>query len=113
MLEVLPVPTVQPLQQQAVEGVVTGSDSARVTGQHDSTKGTDSRAGFGTSEQDAATALEPTRVTFSIDHESGRMFIRVIDNATNEVIRQIPPEEFVRIADRLAKMIGILFDHRS
>jgi uncharacterized FlaG/YvyC family protein len=41
------------------------------------------------------------------------MYIRVIDNETREVIRQIPPEEFVRISNRLAKMIGLLFDQRT
>ena len=67
-----------------------------------------------TSESNTA-ALAPVRthVAFSIDHETGDMYIRVIDNATREIIRQIPPEEFVRIASRLAKMVGLLFDERS
>jgi flagellar protein FlaG len=35
---------------------------------------------------------------FSIDEESGRTIIRVIDAETEEVIRQLPPEELLQIA---------------
>lgn len=38
---------------------------------------------------------------FSVDKESGRTIITVIDRDTDEVIRQIPPKEVLAIAERL------------
>lgn len=38
---------------------------------------------------------------FSIDDESGRIVIKVIDSESKEIIRQIPPEEAVQLAQAL------------
>ena len=38
---------------------------------------------------------------FSVDQESGRMVIKVVDSKTEQVIRQIPSEETLRIAQNL------------
>lgn len=38
---------------------------------------------------------------FSIDKESDRMVVKVVDSKTQEVIRQIPSEETLRIAQNL------------
>jgi flagellar protein FlaG len=38
---------------------------------------------------------------FQMAEESNRVIITVIDRATNEVIRQIPPEDLVKLADRI------------
>lgn len=43
-------------------------------------------------------------LTFSVDKASGRTVIKVIDSANNEVIRQIPSEEVLDIAKRIAEM---------
>ena len=40
---------------------------------------------------------------FSIDEETGRTVVRVVDSATQEVIRQIPPEEVLALARELAR----------
>ena len=40
---------------------------------------------------------------FDIVHESKRVIISVIDRQTNEVIRQIPPEDAVELADRIQR----------
>ncbi len=37
---------------------------------------------------------------FSVDDESGRTVIRVIDSATGELVRQIPPEEVLTLVGR-------------
>lgn len=41
---------------------------------------------------------DDTSVQFSIDEETKRIILRVVDNRTNEVIRQLPPEESLKIA---------------
>ena len=46
---------------------------------------------------------------FSVDGDSGRMVIKVVDSQTEEVIRQIPKEEVLEIARSLEKTEGLLF----
>jgi flagellar protein FlaG len=48
-----------------------------------------------------AETLTNAAVRFSIDEESGRTVIQVVDRDTDEVIRHIPPEEMLRIASHL------------
>lgn len=45
---------------------------------------------------------------FSMDEDSGRPVVRVIDTTTQEVIRQIPGEEVLRMAKELDRMQGLL-----
>ncbi len=47
---------------------------------------------------------------FSVDDESGRTIIRVIDSETKETIRVIPPEDINGIAQRLTDSSGVLFN---
>ena len=46
---------------------------------------------------------------FSVDDESGETVIKVVDSETNEVVRQIPSEEIVRLRRRLKEASGVLF----
>lgn len=46
---------------------------------------------------------------FSIDHESGRTVITVIDPETEKIVRQIPAEETLNILRTLEKGEGVLF----
>ncbi|GAA5233683.1 flagellar protein FlaG [Verticiella sediminum] len=39
-----------------------------------------------------------THLSFSIDDSSGRVVIRVIDSDSGETVREIPPEEALRLA---------------
>lgn len=47
-------------------------------------------------------------VQFEIDSETNRVVTKVVDKANGEIIRQIPTEEVVRIADALAQLQGML-----
>ncbi len=42
-----------------------------------------------------------SELTFSFDRQSRKPLIRVVDRRTNEVIRQIPPESVLRLAQML------------
>lgn len=55
--------------------------------------------------------LQITRrdLEFSVDKESGRTIIRVLNAATGELVRQIPPDEVLAIAKRLDQPEGVLF----
>ncbi|MBA3756254.1 MAG: flagellar protein FlaG [Nitrosomonas sp.] len=50
---------------------------------------------------------------FSIDEDTGRTIIKVMDAHTEEVIRQIPTEEAIEIARTLDKVQGLLFNDKA
>lgn len=46
---------------------------------------------------------------FSIDEDSGHVVMQIKDTETNELIRQIPGEDVLKLAKRLDDLTGILF----
>lgn len=59
--------------------------------------------------------LNATRrnLEFSTDEESGKVVVKVIASDTGELIRQIPSEEALRIANSLNDVNSILFDAKA
>ncbi|MER3522548.1 MAG: hypothetical protein C4326_00410 [Ignavibacteria bacterium] len=51
-----------------------------------------------------------TELNFSVDKETDKLVLRIINSKTHEVIRQIPAEEALRIAARISKLLGLLID---
>lgn len=49
-----------------------------------------------------------TSLRFEVDDESGHTLVKVVDQDSGEVLRQIPSEATVRIARSLDKMVGHL-----
>ena len=47
---------------------------------------------------------------FSIDSETGKTVVRVLDSETQEVIRQIPSEEALAISRAMDKLQGLLIE---
>lgn len=45
---------------------------------------------------------------FTVDKDSGRTVIKVVDSSTKEVIRQFPSEEVLQVAKELSKGHGLL-----
>lgn len=48
-------------------------------------------------------------LSFSINENTGRTVVEVTDKATGEVIRQLPTEEALRLAESLEEMRSLLF----
>lgn len=48
-------------------------------------------------------------IQFQLDEDSGRMLVKVTERETGEVIRQIPSEEAVRLAESLSEIRSLLF----
>ena len=48
-----------------------------------------------------------------VDESTGQLGMRVIDKDTGEVLRQIPPEELLKMIANLRESIGAFIDHRS
>jgi flagellar protein FlaG len=52
-------------------------------------------------------------VNFSIDKETNEFVVKVINPFTNEVIRQVPPEEFPELASSIQQAGGMLVDQHA
>ncbi|MDR2613971.1 MAG: flagellar protein FlaG [Candidatus Accumulibacter sp.] len=52
-------------------------------------------------------------IKFSIDEDSGQTVVKVVDRETEEVIRQIPSEEMLDLAQALDKLQGLLIKQKA
>ncbi len=50
---------------------------------------------------------------FSIDQESGRTVVKVVEGESGKVIRQIPSEEALAISEALEKMQGLIIEQKA
>lgn len=50
------------------------------------------------------------RLDFKIDEATNRIMIKVIDTETNKVVKEIPPEQLIRLAAKIQEMVGLLVD---
>ncbi|MBI3143687.1 MAG: flagellar protein FlaG [Pseudogulbenkiania sp.] len=60
-----------------------------------------------------AVAAYSSELQFSIDEESGTQVVKVIDRQTDQVIRQFPSEEMLKIAKSLDKVLGVLIEQKA
>lgn len=51
-------------------------------------------------------------IRFSLDRESKRVVVKIVDPGTEEVVRQIPPEEMLQIMKRIDQMLGLILDEK-
>lgn len=60
--------------------------------------------------QEVQKAVAPVAqsLQFSIDHDTGKTVVKVMDTETNKVLRQIPSEEVMDMAKALDKLQGLL-----
>jgi flagellar protein FlaG len=62
-------------------------------------------------ELNKAMQIMNTSLSFSIDQATKQTVVKVTDVNTKQVIRQIPSEEMLRVSQRIAELLGVLFDH--
>lgn len=53
-----------------------------------------------------------TKCEFSYHEETNRVSIKVMDKDTEEVIREIPPEETLEMIEKMWELAGLLVDER-
>lgn len=69
--------------------------------------------------QDAAQKIEQftqniaQNLKFSVDEDTGKTVVKIVDTQTQEVIRQIPSEEAISIARTLDKIQGLLLNGKA
>jgi flagellar protein FlaG len=51
-----------------------------------------------------------TSLRFSVEKELDQVVIQVVDNDTDEMVRQIPPEHMIALVKRMRELTGLLFD---
>lgn len=49
---------------------------------------------------------ERNELTFSVDRETGKAVLRIVNRETREVVQQIPNEEALRLSELLAQFVG-------
>ena len=49
----------------------------------------------------------------SVDRDSGMIVVRITDQVTGEIVRQIPPQELLDADHSMEKIIGLLVDDRA
>ncbi len=61
-----------------------------------------------------STGVEPSdiHISFSKDKDTNEIVIKIINSETNEVIRQIPPEELMRLKKRMEEIHGLLLNRK-
>lgn len=50
------------------------------------------------------------RMAFSVNEKTNRVIIKVINTENNEVIREIPAKEMIRVYEHIHDMIGMFVD---
>jgi len=65
--------------------------------------------------EEVAKAVAPMAqsLEFSLDKDSGKTVVKVMDTETNEVIRQIPSEEVLAISKAVDKLKGLLLTQQA
>jgi flagellar protein FlaG len=67
------------------------------------------------SSTNAGLEIAQHQIQFAVDKETRRTIIKIIDPQTKEVIRQIPPEEALRISRMISRIVrdrGAVTDER-
>lgn len=52
-------------------------------------------------------------IQFSLDEDTGRTVVKVVDVQTQQILRQIPSEEMLQIAKALDKLQGLLIQNKA
>ncbi|MDR2925184.1 MAG: flagellar protein FlaG [Azoarcus sp.] len=54
-----------------------------------------------------------TSLEFSIDEDLGRIVVKIMDNETDEVIKQIPSEDVLALTKALDKVAGLIVEQEA
>lgn len=54
-----------------------------------------------------------TSLQFSLDQDTGRTVVKMIDTSTDEVLRQFPSEEMLAISASIDRMQGLLINREA
>ena len=61
---------------------------------------------------DFVASINSSSLNFSVDEDTGKTVVKVTDSATHEVIKQIPSEEILAVAQAIDKLKGLLVQQK-
>ncbi len=50
------------------------------------------------------------RISFSYHEKTNRIIVKVIDSSTNEVVREIPPKDLIKLLEHIKEYMGMFVD---
>lgn len=53
------------------------------------------------------------RLEFSVHEATNRVMVKVLDRDTDEVLREIPPEQMLDLVAKLQELVGLLVDKKA
>lgn len=56
--------------------------------------------------------IHDVSLQFSVHEATGRTVVKVIEEDTGKLIREIPPHEILNLAAKIQEMLGILFNQK-
>ena len=105
--------TTQSVSEASSAAVRTVSESGEATNQNRGNKEHNpSEATIDDAVKSANRRMEHTRCEYSYHKETNRVSIKVINEDTDEVIREIPPEKSLDMLQKMWEMAGILVDEK-
>jgi uncharacterized FlaG/YvyC family protein len=51
-------------------------------------------------------------ITFNVDDETDTIVVKVVDDKTGKVVREIPPESVLKLKERLSEMSGLFLEEQ-
>ncbi len=124
-MKVTAVENIQPLSKRPLAGDINRDKSQQ--GKNDSIaqgqggNQVDNKGNIQPGEQQIIDAIEKankslgvtyTRFEFSIHEDTKEIMVKVIDEATDEVIREIPPEKILDMVARMWELVGLFIDEK-
>ncbi|MCX8050664.1 MAG: flagellar protein FlaG [Chlorobi bacterium] len=106
------------LQQRTVEsssGSVAQQQSPLSQHSSDSNTGRAGHQGTSNKTTEAFFDVMQRQIQFTVDKETRRTIIKIVDPKTKEVVRQIPPDEALRISRMISRLVsdrGAVTDER-
>lgn len=64
------------------------------------------------SETNSKIKMSNTQLKYSVDKETQRISIKIIDKDTDKVIREVPPEETLEAIKKIWEIAGIIVDEK-
>ncbi|MFJ3058393.1 flagellar protein FlaG [Herbaspirillum sp. NPDC087042] len=96
-----------------VAPAVAPAASASTTTTSDAPKPTDKQVDHAVSKLNDFAAANASSLSFAKDDTSGKMVIKIMDTETNTLIRQIPSQEAINIAQSIDKLQGLLLKEKA
>lgn len=111
----LSYPATRSAEQMADKPVTRSVEATRASDKAPEAKAVDDIEKVKSAVSEIEKFMNSTRrnLEFSTDEDSGKIVVKVIASETGELIRQLPSEEALRIANSLNDVNSLLFDAKA